>query len=347
MPRIAVAAIALLAVLASPAAAETVTIGSPLQQTPNLPFGCEARPYPGVNGMQLLATGVSSCTWWSAPLTAANTYVPRGAGRVTSARVLSGPNPAPLRITILSSGSGLCCTAQAVSGVFQPTPNAVTQVPLDLPAGSGLDPNRQGGQYNDIVTVSAVGPGSLPVHDFGVHGTFDTSAPAASFLHPELVPNNSNTDVGWMDGYEVLMQFTWCGTPGVGRAAQLRQAPAGCPGAAAAPVATPGAAVAAPTPAPLGAASSTARVRKGLAALRLRCATATTCRGRITLRPRGGRRTLGRAAFTVGAGSTRTIRVHLTKAGRRLARPGRRVAVDAVVTLKDGRRLTLAITLRR
>jgi hypothetical protein len=344
MRRITVATLALLAVLAAPAAAETVTIGSTLQQTPNLAFGCEGRPYPAGNGIQLLATGVSSCTWWSAPLTAANTYVPRGQGRVTSARVLSGPNPAPLRITILSSGSGLCCTAQAVSAVFQPTPNAVTEVPLDLPAGSGLDPNRQGGQYNDIVTVSAVGPGSLPVHDFGVHGTFNTSAPAASFLHPELVPNNSNTDVGWMDGYEVLMQFTWCGTPGVGRAAQFRQAPAGCPGAAPA-AATPGGAVAAP--APLGAASATARVRKGLAALRLRCAAAATCRGRITLRPRGGRRTLGRAAFKLGAGRTKTVHVALSKAGRKLAKPGRRVAIDAVVTLKGGQRLVLPITLRR
>jgi hypothetical protein len=343
MRRIAIVTLVLLAAVAAPAAAETVTMGSTLQLTPNLPFGCEARPYVGG---QLLSTGVSSCTWWSAPLTAASTYVPRGDGRVTSARVLSGANPAPLRITILSSGSGLCCTARAVSGVFQPTPNAVTEIPLDLPAGSGLDPNRLGGQYNDIVTVSAVGPGTLPVHDFGVHGTFDTSAPAASFLHPELVPNNSNTDVGWMDGYEVLMQFTWCGTPGVGaRAAQTRQAPAGCAGAAApaAPTAPPVVA----RPAPLSAVSATARVLDRRAALRLRCAAAATCGGRVTLRPSAGRRTLGRAAFTIRAGHMGTVRVRLTKEGRRVARPGRRVAVDAVVTLKTGQRVVLAITLRR
>jgi hypothetical protein len=221
--------LAVLTVLAAPAAAHAAlqTFGSTLGQTANLPFGCDARPYPAAAGATLIATGVTSCSWWSAPATAAATYVPRGQGRIVSARVRSGENPAPLRIAIFSSGSGLCCTAQAQSEVFQPAPNAVTPVALDLPAGSGIDTSRLGGQYNDIVVVTAVGPGSLPVHDFGVHGTFDLSAPAASFLHPALVPSNSNTDVGWMDGFEVLLQVDWCGEPEVG-AARARAA-ATCP----------------------------------------------------------------------------------------------------------------------
>lgn len=219
--------LAVLAALAAPAAAQAAlqTFGSALGQAANLPFGCDARPYPAANGATLIATGVASCSWWSAPATAASTYVPRGQGTIVSARVRSGDNPAPLRIAIFSSGSGLCCTAQAQSDVFQPAPNAVTPVALNLPAGSGIDTTRLGGQYNDIVVVTAVGPGSLPVHDFGVHGTFDLSAPAASFLHPALVPNNSNTDVGWMDGFEVLLQVDWCGDPGVGAA----RAAATCP----------------------------------------------------------------------------------------------------------------------
>lgn len=194
--------------------AGAVTFGSRLDQPANLPFGCEARPYPGFGGgMQLLATNVTSCMWFSAPLTAASTYVTGGDGRVTAARVRAGANPAPLRISIISSGSGVCCTHRSSGPIFTPAPNAVTTVPLDLPASTGLDPNRRGGQYNDIVVLSAVGPGSLPVHDFGVHGGFDLSAPAASFLHPELTNGNSNTDVGWMDGYEVLLQVDWEATP--------------------------------------------------------------------------------------------------------------------------------------
>lgn len=216
-------AVALVLPAAAPAALQT--FGSTLGETPNLAFGCEARPYVAPAGASLIATGVGSCSWWPAPATAASTYVPRGQGTIVSARVRSGANPAPLRIAIFSSGSGLCCTAQAQSDVFQPAPNAVTNVALNLPAGSGIDTSRLGGQYNDIVVVTAVGPGTLPVHDFGVHGTFDLSAPAASFLHPALVPNNSNTDVGWMDGYEVLLQVDWCGDPGVGAA----RAAATCP----------------------------------------------------------------------------------------------------------------------
>jgi hypothetical protein len=212
--------VALVVVLLSAATASAAlqTFGSTLGETANLSFGCEARPYVAPVGASLIATGVDSCSWWPAPATATSTYVPRGQGTIVSARVRSGANPAPLRVAVFSSGSGLCCTAQAQSDVFQPTPNAVTDVPLNLPAGSGIDTSRPGGQYNDIVVVTAVGPGSLPVHDFGVHGTFDLSAPAASFLHPALVPNNSNTDVGWMDGYEVLLQVDWCGDLGVGAA---------------------------------------------------------------------------------------------------------------------------------
>jgi hypothetical protein len=195
-------------------AAGAVTFGSDLSQTANVSFGCEARPYPGVGGgMQLTPTGVSSCMWWSAPLTPSTTYVPGGDGRVTAARVRSGANPAPLRISVISSGSGLCCTHRSNSAIFTPTPNAITQVPLDLAASTGIDTTRNGGQYNDIVVVSAVGPGTLLVHDFGVHGSFDLSAPAATFLHPELTNGNSNTDVGYMDGYEVLLQVDWTPTP--------------------------------------------------------------------------------------------------------------------------------------
>ena len=240
MRRLAVATFLALA-LAAPAQAQTShTIGSTLQQTANYSSTnyignvtggneCLARPYIGVDGQTFINTQQTTCMWWNAPLTAAASYVPLGQGTITSASVRSGPSPAPLRITVLSSGGGLCCTAQARSDVFQPNANAVTTVPLNLPASAGLDPNRSGSQFNDFVAVTAVGPGSLPVHDYGQHGTFNTTIPAASFLHPELVPNNSNTDVGWMDGYEVLLQVTWCGTTGVGRvhAAQACGAAAG------------------------------------------------------------------------------------------------------------------------
>ena len=281
--------LALLAALGAPAAAHAAlqTFGSTLGQTANLPFGCDARPYPAANGATLIATGVASCSWWSAPATAASTYVPRGQGTIVSARVRSGDNPAPLRIAIFSSGSGLCCTAQAQSDVFQPAPNAVTPVALNLPAGSGIDTTRLGGQYNDIVVVTAVGPGSLPVHDFGVHGTFDLSAPAASFLHPALVPNDSSTDVGWMDGYEVLLQVDWCGEPGVGAARAAATCPPAGGGGTGGGGSTGGGArggrASAPQLSRLGLSGRTLGVRvSGAATVRARIARCTTRRRQTT-----------------------------------------------------------------
>jgi len=242
-----------------PGAAGVVTLGSDLSKAANWPFGCEARPYPGLGGMQLLSTGTTSCMWWPAPLTAAATYVPLGDGHVVAARVRSGPSPAPLRISIVSSGGGLCCTSRASSAVFQPTPNAVTSVPLSLPAGAGLDPNRPGSQYNDIVVVSAVGPGTLPVHDNGVHGSFNTSGPAAAFLNPELTDGNSNTDVGWMDGFEVLLQVDW----------EPNAAGGPAPGPGSDPGAAPGTGPAATGPAPTGPAPVAPRRAAGPSGLKL------------------------------------------------------------------------------
>ena len=36
---------------------------------------------------------------------------------------------------------------------------------------------------------------------------------SASFLHPALAPGASDTDVGIMDGDEVLLQYDSCGVP--------------------------------------------------------------------------------------------------------------------------------------
>ncbi len=288
-----------LATIRSPAA-QAATFGSDLSQTPNLAFGCEARPYIALGGAQLIPTGTASCMWWSAPLTAANTYVPVGQGVITAARVRSGPNPAPLRIAVISSGGGLCCTHQRSSEIFRPAPNAVTTVPLALTAGSGLDPNRPGSQYSDIVVVSAVGPGTLPVHDFGVHGTFNTSIPAASFLHPELTNGNSNTDVGWMDGYEVLLQVDWSPTPQ--QAPQLPTPTPVAPQAPPAPVAPQTPPPAAPRLSRLardgraltvdvsGPARVSARIERCVARTRPRRRTVCTTVARLSARaPRAGR----------------------------------------------------------
>jgi len=233
MRRLLPCALVALSVLCAPAAAGAQggprTLGSDLaaNKPVNQNLGCRFRPNIGVIGGFIDTQPLNpqnTCTWWAAPLTAASTYVPViGQGTITSARVRSGANPAPLQITILSSGGGLCCTVQRHSPTFQPAPNAISEMPLNLPAEAGLDPNRAGSQFTDIVAVSAVGPGDIPVFDYGPNTHADLSAsgvPASSFLHPQLAPGQSNTDVGYSSGWETLLNVTWtpngAATPGTG-----------------------------------------------------------------------------------------------------------------------------------
>jgi hypothetical protein len=321
------------------------TLGSTLAAAPNLdlssrlglPAGSECAVRPNIADLLFggfIFTGTPTCTWWPAPGTAANTYVPLGRGTITRARVRSGPNPAPLRIAVLSSGSGLCCTAQVSSQVFQPAPNAVTQVTVNLPVAAGLDRNRAGSQFTDFVGVTAVGPGSLPVADTGNRAL--GSDPAAAYLHPELTNNNSNTDVGYGPGYEVLLQVDWCGVPGVAlneRAAPRvpHQRAVACPGFS-------------PR---VRLVSARAPVAANRARLRVACAVAA-CRGAIELRSRNrGGALLGRATpINLPAGARRVVAVRLTPAGVRALAGRRALPVRAVVRIA-GVATALNATLRR
>ena len=372
----ALAAALLLMLGAAQARAQAVlaTNGSTLQAPANLvlPSGanqCAARPYVGTGpgAITFINTGQSSCMWWSteygpAAQIIANTYVPRGAGAVTRVRVRSGPAPAPLRFAILSSGSGLCCTTKQLSDTVQPAADQVNEFAVNLPAGSGVG-TQEGSQFNDILVVVAVGPGSLPVNDRGAHGFLFGSAAnqaQASFLHPALALGESNTDVGIMDGYEVLLQYDWCGVP-MTLGNPQPTAPADPQTACAAqpavpqppqtPIAPP---LVVPTTRPLAAPANLVPVRDGRAALRLRCLLSTTCSGTLGLRPRTAGAaavktklvSYGTARYKIAAGATSTIKVKLSKPARTALRKHRKLPIT--VTGGTGASAwTLKLTLRR
>ena len=349
------------------------TNGSTLAAPPNLvlPGGanqCQARPYIGLGAGQItfLSTNQTSCMWWSSQYGAdgsviANTYVPRGAGAVTKVRVRSGSAPAPLRFAIVSSGSGLCCTTRQVSAQVQPAADQVNEFAVDLPAGSGVG-DTDGSQYNDILVVVATGPGSLPVNDRGAHGFLFGSAAnqaRASFLHPALALGESNTDVGIMDGYEVLLQYDWCGVPMTG--SNLRPvAPANpqtaCSGQAAGPAPAGTAPTAATGVSPRRLRAALPAVGGGAARLRLACALTTTCAGTLLLRPRSaggaGRaaaakpRSYGTARFRIAGKRSATVKLKLSTAGRSALRRSARVRAEAVVT-SGGATSILKLTLKR
>jgi hypothetical protein len=381
--RVRLAAIAAMVMLLSlPAAAPAqdpvvATNGSTLQTPANLALPgdanqCLARPYIGPsNGtITFINTQQSSCMWWSTEYgptgqIIANTYVPRGSGVVTKVRVREGTAPAPLRFAIVGSGGGLCCTTKQVSGIVQPAADAVSEFTVNLPAGSGVG-TQDGSQYNDILVILVAGPGSLPVNDRGAHG-FLFGSPAnqaqAAFLHPALALGESNTDVGIMDGYEVLLQYDWCGQP-LTLANPQPTTPRACLGQVTPPAAVPVAPVTPPVvpppvqPArpvvPFRANATTAAVRANRAILSLRCLLTTTCAGTLRLVPRTATAaakpkkppTYGSAKYRVAAGKSATIKVKLSTAGRAALRKHRKLPI--LLTGGSGTAAwTLKLTLKR
>jgi hypothetical protein len=75
----------------------------------------------------------------------------------------------------------------------------------------------------------------------------------------------------------------------------------------------------------------------GRARLRLRCPSGTNgfCRGRVTLAARRGRTKFGHASFKIASSKTKTVRVKLSRAARRLLRRHGRLRVRARGSVKD------------
>jgi hypothetical protein len=373
------AAAVLTVALSAPACALGSTWGSPLANPSNATFGCESVVTQDfVSGLFFMSPqGQPSCTWWTTgsgtPGETFTSYVP-GTGTVTNVRVKSGPQPAPLRISILrsngqgtfqSSGTGGCCFGQRETAVVQPQPNAVTEFAVNLPVESVRIP-EQGVQYVDIVAVSAAGgTGTLPIFDAGAAShsvsTVTAGGPFASMTAPKFEPDNApRLNFRAAPGWELLMQFDFvC----AGARAHARQAscpppaqttttPSTTPPATTPPATSPATAT---TPAPVARpglaaklAGGSAKLTRGRVPVRVTCAAATPCVGTLKLRTRGKRsRLLGTAQVSVAAGQARTIRAKLSSAGRRVVRAKRSTPAQAVLDLGTVGRITQNLTIRR
>jgi hypothetical protein len=86
------------------------------------------------------------------------------------------------------------------------------------------------------------------------------------------------------------------------------------------------------------------KVRRGKVALRVRCAAAANCSGALELHARGRR--IGRTRYALAAGATGTVRVKLTRAGRRFVRSAGRLRVSARVTAGGKRTASVLLTIR-
>jgi len=392
VPKLLALPLALIALCAAAttAPAQTVTRGSTLQNPPNYGFGCEALIEQDFGSGLLVPNpfyNLPSCTWYgtgSAGVTGdqRSSAVP-ATGIVTNVRVRSGPNPAPLRISVIRSISRLtldpnapggCCFGQRESAVFQPAPNAVTQVAVNLPVENVRDV-AQNIRWNDSIGISAAGgTGSLPISDqgFASHQTgaaFNPDVLLSAMTSPAIAPDNApRLNFRGAPGYDVLLQYDLvpcattqtgqplpgCGAPAPGAAAPT--SPAVPVAAAPAPVpAPPRSTPPPPPPAAIGGAP-TISFRGTRIPIPLTCAASRECVGVLRLLAGAGARAAqrGRRASVLAstrvripAGRSRTVRPRLTRAGRRAVRRGRRVRVRAVLDLGAGGVAERRVTLRR
>jgi hypothetical protein len=383
------AVLALCAVVAASASAQTVTRGSTLQNAPNYGFGCEAAVETDFGSGLILPNpfyNLPSCSWYgtgSAGVTGdQRSSAVTQTGIVTNVRVRSGPNPAPLRVSVIRSISSLtlnpdapggCCFGQRESAVFQPTPNAVTQVAVNLPVENVRDVSRNISWYDSIGISAAGGTGSLPISDQGpashqIEAAFNPNVLLSAMTGPKIEPDNTpRLNFRGAPGYDVLLQYDLvpcattptgqplpgCGAPPPGAPAPT--SPAVPTAATPAPVPTPPRAAPPPRAATIGG-QPTIRFRGTQVPVPVECAASRECVGVLRLlaaadaraAQRGRRATvLASARVRIPAGASRTVRARLTRAGRRAVRRGRRVRVRAVLDLGAGGLVERRLTLRR
>jgi hypothetical protein len=222
MPKLSRAAVAAMsALLVCAASANAATFGSSLDASANAGFGCESalRPDPFSGAPVLVPTGHRTCTlrsngrvnsnrnWSAAPAT----------GRVTRYAVRAGRNPARLRLTILSGSLQVdptgetsnysCCTARRFGPVFRPRANRVTRRRTNMRVFNYR--RRDGRQFFDLIGLTAVGPGSLPLHTEGRHFSFQSGSAITTFYYPHTRRGEPRPESNAVDGLQLLLRWTW------------------------------------------------------------------------------------------------------------------------------------------
>ena len=222
-----VAVLATLTFLPASAQAISRTQGADLNRASDAGFGCETRFTPGYPPdftYQPFVTGPSTCTMWTLGTDINTSLMVPATGTVTKVRVKSGPNPAPLRVTIIRNlyqkanpqnpneiTDQQCCTGVVEGPVFQPTPNAVTESTVNLPVQQVAPQGKLSG-WGDIVSVSAMGAGELPLSSTGPHTSDAATAsgtPKVEVSYPKNGPGSSSGGSWQYPNYQPLVQFDW------------------------------------------------------------------------------------------------------------------------------------------
>lgn len=341
-----VAVLAAVLVVATPAHGQKRSQGTPMS-TPHSPasasFGCETRwgHEFGSGNYVREPTGHSTCTAWSFgnQPDLLDTHMVPGPGFVSRIRVRSGPRPAPLKVTIIKRlfqthpvtgqiTDTQCCTGTGSESVtFNPTPNGVSEIALNPPLKVTTTPSRNGASgHNDIVALSAMGPGDLPTASVGPHTLFaNYNAPTMFTYYPKVATGlQGQAEHGYVN-YRLLMQYDWefdacAGASGAkARASQCKQPPQ-------TPKNPQGRAMAAIS-------GKTLKMRKGKVSVKVKCATGTKarCKGKVRLytRPKRGKaKLLAGKSLNLADGKTKRYSLKLgRKARKRVKKKSNKVQV--------------------
>lgn len=212
------------------AAAQAVTLGSQLQEGPNVSFDCNTQPVLDPNNIGswlFLQSGQADCTWRQSGVFGNQndtrfSSVP-GDGRIVAVTIRSGPAPvAPLRVVIMrtlsTGGFGAeqqCCFFVSESAPLALTANATQTFAVNIPV---VRNTINGFQAVDLVGFSAAsGTGALPLRQVGPIESFNLTNPGsvnAGFFYPRVGATPDDSGGGRREegipGIELTTNFTFC-----------------------------------------------------------------------------------------------------------------------------------------
>ena len=327
-------------------------------------FGCETRWQAGFAppfSYERQPTGLTTCTAYQPGTTVDNTHLVPGPGFVSKVRVRSGANPAPLRITVVKRlfqthpvtgqiTDAQCCTGTgSESATFQPPPDTVHELTLNPPLKVTTSPSQNGASgHHDIVAVSAMGPGDLPIASTGPHSLSEFSDTAMQMFYPKVETGQQGQAQHDYVNYVVLMNYDWNACPSAGGAtASQACSPSGGSGGGGGgggPVGGGGPG----TKAAVSFKSRSLKLKRSKVRFRLACTAATACKGKARLRTRARKpRTLAAKSLTIAAGKTKTITFTLSSRARRSVRRKRSTKVTLAIDLGAGGSATKNLKLKR
>jgi hypothetical protein len=253
-----------------------------------------------------------------------------------------GPVTGPMQFVVMRSlrhpqslADPACCFPVGASEVFTPAPNSITTVPMNVRVRHDTD-QASGINNYDHIAISVLAP-DVPIPAYYT-GDQSLSAPTGGAFYPHYTPGTERTTgMFGVVGFQTLINAD------IDRSAPGSGTPTG-------PTDVSGT-----NPIALG---GPVRVRRGNALVPLVCSSPRECAGLLRLQnqaaqgataaKRGKRmRAYGKRRFSIKAGQTKTVKVPLTKAGRRLMRKRRRHRVFLIVKLSSGQVVSKRITLRR